>query len=233
MAEVAVVTGAGSGVGRAVARALAAAGWDVACLGRREETLRETASANAQHLAAFVCDVSDARQVERAFDAVRARFGAIHLLVNAAGTNVPRRGLDVLSNDDYLELIGTNLNGAFFCAQAVLPEMRARGRGTIVNIVSDAGLTANAKAGPAYVASKFGLTGLTQAINAEERGHGIRCCAISPGDINTPILDRRPSPPPADARQRMLQPEDIAACVMLAVTLPERALVEQLIIRPR
>src|SRR4051794_36257540 len=122
MNQTAVVTGAGSGVGRAVAHALAAAGWSVACLGRREQTLCETASANAQRLATFVCDVSDPDQVQRTFDAVRDRFGAIHLLVNAAGTNLPRRGLDVLSNDDYLELIGTNLNGAFFCVQSVLPE---------------------------------------------------------------------------------------------------------------
>lgn len=232
MSETAVVTGAGSGVGRAVARALAVAGWNVACLGRREAMLRETSEPNPQQLTVFACDVADAAQVQRTFAAVRERLGAIRVLVNAAGINIPRRSLEELSNDDWQSLINTNLNGAFYCVQAVLPEMRLHGSGTIVNVVSDAGLVAHPKAGAAYAASKFGLTGLTQAINAEERGRGIRCCAISPGDIDTPILLKRPSPPPPEARGKMLQPQDVAACVMLAITLPDRAIVEQLVIRP-
>jgi NADP-dependent 3-hydroxy acid dehydrogenase YdfG len=111
--------------------------------------------------------------------------------------------------------------------------MRERHSGTIVNIVSDAGLRANAKAGSAYVASKFGLAGLTESINAEERTQGIRACGIFPGDINTPLLEKRPTPPPADARVEMLQPEDIAECVWLAISLPPRAIVESLLVRPR
>jgi NADP-dependent 3-hydroxy acid dehydrogenase YdfG len=111
--------------------------------------------------------------------------------------------------------------------------MREQGVGTIVNIVSDAGKRASAKAGPAYVASKFGLAGLTETINAEERERGIRACAIFPGDVATPLLDLRPSPPSAEARQAMLQPEDVAACVMLAINLPDRAIVEELVVRPR
>jgi len=110
--------------------------------------------------------------------------------------------------------------------------MRERGSGFIVNIVSDAGKQASPKAGAAYVVSKFGLAGLTQCVNAEERANGIRACAIFPGDIDTPILDLRPAPPPPEARRKMLQPEDVAACVLLAVNLPPRAIVEELIIRP-
>jgi NAD(P)-dependent dehydrogenase (short-subunit alcohol dehydrogenase family) len=111
--------------------------------------------------------------------------------------------------------------------------MRARGSGTIVNIVSDAGKLASPKAGPAYVMSKFGLAGLTQSINAEERGHGIRACAIFPGDIDTPLLDQRPVPPDAAARARMLWPEDVAACVLLGINLPPRVIVEEILVRPR
>jgi NAD(P)-dependent dehydrogenase (short-subunit alcohol dehydrogenase family) len=111
--------------------------------------------------------------------------------------------------------------------------MRKRGSGTIVNIISDAGKIANTKAGAGYAMSKFGLAGLTQAINAEERAHGIRACGIFPGDIDTPILERRPAPPDAAARAQMLQPEDIAACVLLAIQLPPRAIIEELTIRPR
>jgi NAD(P)-dependent dehydrogenase (short-subunit alcohol dehydrogenase family) len=229
----AVVTGAGSGVGRAVAIRLASHDWNVALLGRRESLLRETAAANPSRMFAFACDIADPSSVETTFVRVHEKLGFISVLVNSAGTNAPRRSLEVLSLEDYQSIINTNLNGAFYCVQAVLPDMRKHATGTIVNIVSDAGLIANAKAGPAYVASKFGLTGLTQSINAEERDRGIRACAISPGEINTPILDKRPAPPPTAAREKMLQPEDIADCVMLAITLPARAVVEQLVIRPR
>ena len=77
------------------------------------------------------------------------------------------------------------------------------------------------------------MVGLTQAVNAEERPNGIRACAILPGDIDTPLLDKRPAPPNSEARARMLQPEDVADCVMLTVNLPPRAVVEEILIRPR
>jgi NADP-dependent 3-hydroxy acid dehydrogenase YdfG len=126
-----------------------------------------------------------------------------------------------------------NMHGAYYCAQAFLPGMRERGSGTIVNVVSDAGKQASPKAGPGYVMSKFGLAGLTQAINAEERGRGIRACALFPGDIDTPLLDRRPVVPDAAARSRMMQPEDIAECVMTCIRLPSRVVIEEMLVRPR
>jgi NADP-dependent 3-hydroxy acid dehydrogenase YdfG len=110
--------------------------------------------------------------------------------------------------------------------------MRERRSGTIINIVSEAGKQASPKAGVAYVVSKFGMAGLTQSINAEERPNGIRACSIFPGDIDTPILDKRPSPPSAEARQKMLRGEDIAECILLAIQLPPRAVVEEILIRP-
>src|SRR5258707_4318290 len=111
--------------------------------------------------------------------------------------------------------------------------MCARRSGNIVNNVSEAGKQASPKSGPAYVMSKFGLAGLTQSINAEERANGIRACAIFPGDIDTPLLDKRPEPPNAAARAQMLRPEDVAACALLAINLPPRAVVEEILIRPR
>jgi len=232
--HVSIVTGGGSGVGRAVAVRMAAAGWRVAILGRTEATLRETAGLAAPgRVLPITTDVSDDAAVTAAVARVEAELGPPLALVNAAGTNLARRGLDELSADDFRSLIDVNLTGAFLCVRAVLPAMRRAGRGTIVNVVSDAGLTANAKAGAAYVASKFGLRGLTQSINAEHRGHGLRACAVLPGDINTPLLDKRPTPPPQERRLQMLQPEDVAACVMLAIDLPDRAIVEELLVRPR
>jgi NAD(P)-dependent dehydrogenase (short-subunit alcohol dehydrogenase family) len=153
--------------------------------------------------------------------------------VNCAGINVAKRSLAELSSDDYRHIVDVNLNGAFYCVHEFLPSMRAAGDGTIVNVISDAGLSANRVSGAAYIAAKFGLTGLTATINAEERRNGIRACAVFPGEINTPLLDRRPTPPPPEARQKMLQAEDVAACVMLAIDLPTRATVEQIVVRPR
>lgn len=234
---VAVVTGAGSGVGRACARRLAAAGWRVALVGRRSKALRETiASAGRDAPGRFTfhpCDITDPAAVAAMAAEVLRRWPRIDALVNAAGTNVPRRLLRELSAEDYHRLIDTNLHGAYHCLQAFLPAMRRARAGTVVNIVSDAGLHANAKAGAAYVASKFALTGLTQSVNLEEGPGGIRACAIFPGDIDTPLLHRRPVPPPALARRRMLQPADVAECVWLALNLPSRAVIEQLVVRPR
>jgi NADP-dependent 3-hydroxy acid dehydrogenase YdfG len=233
--KTAVVTGAGSGVGRATAIQLVAAGWSVVLVGRREEALRETAAATGRPEACRVeaCNVGRAEDVRAMASRVVAAWGGVEVLVNAAGTNVPRRALEVLSDDDYHLMIDANMHGPYHCAQAFLPGMRERGSGTIVNVVSDAGKQASPKAGPGYVMSKFGLAGLTQAINAEERGRGIRACALFPGDIDTPLLDRRPVVPDAAARARMMQPEDIAECVMLCIQLPSRVVIEEMLVRPR
>lgn len=232
MSKNAVITGAGTGVGAAIAEALSNEGWRVALLGRRREAL-EAAAAKIKNALVVPCDVGDAAQVEAMGKKVLAEFGSVEVLVNAAGTNVPKRALEVLTLADYHEMMNANLNGAYYCTQAFLPQMRERGAGTIINIVSDAGKAASPKAGPGYVISKFGMAGLNSAINAEERGRGIRATAIFPGDINTPILDKRPAPPDAAAREKMMQPEDIAACAMLAINLPPRAIIEEMIVRPR
>ena len=232
MEKTAVITGAGSGVGAAVALALAKQGWRVALLGRRREPL-DSVAAQIPGALVIPCDVGNADEVAAMGQRVLAEFGSVEVLVNAAGTNVPKRALEVLSLADYHEMMNANLNGAYYCVQAFLPQMRTRGSGTIVNIISDAGKAASPKAGPGYVISKFGMAGLTSAINAEERTRGVRACAIFPGDINTPILDKRPAPPDAAARARMMQPEDIAECVLLAINLPSRVIIEEMIVRPR
>src|SRR4051812_5565403 len=235
MKKHAVITGAGSGVGAATAVRLVKEGWKVALIGRREETLRATAksTSNPDNCLLYPCDIAREESVAETGREILKHFGEIELLVNAAGTNAPKRALEILSSADYHMMIDTNLNGAYYCVQAFLPGMRQRKSGTIINIVSDAARQASAKAGPAYAMSKFGMMGLTQAINAEERPNGIRACAILPGDIDTPLLDKRPSPPPAEARARMLTAEDVAECVMLAVNLPPRAVIEEILIRPR
>lgn len=237
MSKVAVVTGAGSGVGRAVVARMAREGWNVALIGRSIESLKETitfsGSACGARLEAFPCDIGDQRAIMEIATQVEQSLGAPSALINSAGTNVPKRSLDVLSPEDFDSMIRTNLSGAFYFVHAFLPAMKRAGGGTIVNILSDAGIIANGKAGPGYCASKFGARGLTQAINIEQRQHGIRATGIFPGDINTPLLNRRPIPPTPEQRAQMLQPEDVAECVMLAINLPHRAVVEELVVRPR
>ena len=232
----AVVTGAGSGVGQAVALLLVKQGWRVAIVGRRAEALRETverAGVERDKLIVCACDIGRSDAVAALGRDVLVKFGTVEAVVNAAGTNAPKRALEVLSLADYHGMMDTNLNGAYYITQAFLPAMRAQQSGTIVHIVSDAGKAASPKAGPAYVMSKFGLAGLTQSINAEERANGVRACAIFPGDIDTPLLDKRPSPPPAEARAKMMRAEDVAECAVFAINLPSRAIVEELIVRPR
>jgi NAD(P)-dependent dehydrogenase (short-subunit alcohol dehydrogenase family) len=234
MAKVAVVTGAGSGVGRSVVLRLRAEGWRVALLGRRAEPLRQTIemSDGAEKAIAIPCDIAIEAHVIAMAAQVERELGDVDALVNSAGINVSRRSLEQLSVEDYRRIMDVDLTGAFLCAHAFLPSMRRRRTGTIVNVISDAGLSGNRVSGAAYIAAKFGLSGLTAAINAEERKNGIRACGIYPGEINTPLLDQRPTPPPAEARAKMLQAEDVADCVMLAINLPPRAIVEQLVIRP-
>jgi NAD(P)-dependent dehydrogenase (short-subunit alcohol dehydrogenase family) len=234
MAKTAIITGAGSGVGRAVAIALAREQWNLTIVGRGqaplEETKRMTESTN---VLVAPCDLRNETDVTKMVQQARERFGFVSTLVYAAGINVPRRSWSEVSTEDYRSILDTNLTGAFFCSRALIGEMRKNSNGTIVHIVSDAAKQASAKSGVGYSASKAAQAGLVQSINAEERGNGIRACAIFPGDIDTPLLNKRQSPPPAEARAKMLKPEDIAQCVLLALNLPDRAIVEEILIRPR
>ena len=229
----AVVTGAGSGVGRAVAVELLGRGWRVALIGRREAPLRETAGDSAL-ASVHPCDVADAAAVEStAGEIVDAFAGRLGALVNAAGTNLPDRRLDQMTPAAWRGVMAANLDGPYYLVAALLPAMRAAGHSTLVNVNSLAGLRASALSGVAYSASKFGLTALTQSVNAEENQNGVRATGVYPGDIDTPLLEKRPNLPPPDRRAKMLRPEDVAACVLLAIDLPPRAVIEQIVVRPR
>lgn len=236
MRKSAFITGAGSGVGRAVALSLAKEDWRIALVGRRESKLIETAKlagiSSEDHIL-LPANISDFNEVSSIAKKAIARFGEIELLVNSAGTNVPKRRLCEISQADYDRIVRSNLDGTYHVISAFLPHLRARAAGTIINIVSDAALWGMPLAGAAYTISKFGQRGLTQAINAEENQNGIRACAILPGEIDTPLLKLRPNAPSPEQLASMLQAEDVAKCVMLAVNLPQRAVVQELLIRPR
>jgi NAD(P)-dependent dehydrogenase (short-subunit alcohol dehydrogenase family) len=231
--RVALVTGAGSGIGRAAAIRLAREGAALALMGRTEarlvETRREIADAGVE---VYPADVGNAVAVDRTVTAVLARFSRIDVLVNAAGINVKQRSLADGTAETFDEIVSTNLRGAYLLSRAVMPSMRAQGCGTIIHVASDVALHGNDFSGVAYIASKFGLRGLAQAVSAEARRHGIRVTTVFPGEVNTPLLDKRPVPVPLEARLKMLQPEDVAECIALAAMLPARAVVEELVVRP-
>ena len=233
--SVALVTGGGSGIGRAAAVALAREGARVAVAGRRREPLDEVVAevgAAGGDAVAVPLDVTDEAAVADAVAGVVSAWGRVDVLVNSAGVNVPRRDLAGLSVGDWHAVLDINLTGTFLVTHAVLPTMRAQGRGTVINVSSMAGYRASDLTGPAYNAAKAGVNSFTESVNLAERRNGIRACAICPGEVATPILEKRPQPPSAEARATMLQPEDLADTVLFVATLPQRANVELLTIYP-
>ena len=230
----AIVTGAGTGIGAAIAAALHGAGAAVTLVGRRAEPLARVAGQlGAERALVCPCDVADRNAVQAAVRDAAQAHGPASILVNNAGVNTNPRSVAQVSLPDWDLTVAVDLSGVFYGVRAVLPAMRAAGAGTIVNIASTAGRWGSSLAGAAYSAAKHGVVGLTQVINDEESRNGIRCTVILPGEVETPILDRRPEPVSAERRRAMLQPEDVAAAALLAATLPGRACITELVIKPR
>ena len=226
------ITGAGSGIGRAIALAFAKDGARVALSGRRAAALDETVGLIGAAAQAFPADLTDPAEVERVHGAIIAACGPIDTLVNNAGGNTRRRHFRELSVADMAGVLDVNLKTPFMCSLAVLPAMRARRNGTLIHIASVAGTTLFPISGPAYTASKTGLRALSASISAEEGIHGIRSICINPGEVETDILASRPRPPSAEDRARMMQPEDIAAAAVFAASLPQRASIVDMTIVP-
>lgn len=233
--QVAWITGAGSGIGLAGARELAAAGAFVVMSGRRADVLeREAAAIRASGGKAEIepLDVGDASAVGRAAQAIVQRLGRIDVLVNSAGLNNPLRYWRDQTVASFDEVVQINLNGTFYCVRAVLPAMRAQRGGVVVNISSWAGRHTMALVGAAYNGSKHAVVSLSETINMEEGGHGIRACAICPAEVATPILDRRPVPPSREERARMLQPEDLGRTIRWVAEQPPHVCINEILISP-
>jgi len=233
----ALVTGGSSGLGRATAVALAAAGADVAVLARGAEELQQTAEeirAEGRGTSAIVVNLADADRVDQAVEQVRAELGGVDVLVNAAGTDVPGpvAELDVAGWD---RVLAVNLRASFLLSRAVWPDMRQRGGGTIVNVSSVAGRRGWANAS-AYCAAKFGLTGFTQALAAEGKPHGIRACVVYPGAMDTswgvcsPQDRARDVEPtvPSDA----LPPEQVARLIAWIAAAPSDLVLNEVTVTP-
>ncbi len=233
--RIAWITGASSGIGAASAAALAQAGMRVALSAREPGPLEEAVQrlrAAGHEAEAFAVDVTDSDAVQATAAAIAARWGRIDLLLNSAGLNIARRSYAEVDEAGWQRLFDVNVHGTFHCIQAVLPGMRERRDGMVVNIVSWAGRFTSGKAGPGYNAAKAAVISMTQTLNMEEYRNGIRACAVSPGETATPIMQKRAVPPTPEALAAMLQPEDVAAAVLMVAGMPPRACVNEVVISP-
>jgi NADP-dependent 3-hydroxy acid dehydrogenase YdfG len=233
--KIAWITGAGTGIGLAGAQALAKAGAVVVMSGRRAEVLeREAGQIRTAGGKAEVepLDVSDHEQVARVAADILRRHGRVDILVNSAGLNVTERYWRNQTLEGWDEVIGANLDGSFYTTFAVLPAMRTQRDGLVINVSSWAGVYHAQLTGAAYNASKHAVVAMTETVNMEECANGIRACAICPAEVATPILDRRPVPPSAEDRARMLQPEDVGNTIRFVAELPAHACINQIIISP-
>ena len=233
--QIAWITGAGSGIGLAAANELAAAGATVVLSGRRSEPLDHAVQriiAAGGKANAIALDVSDATAVVSAAKSVHKLHGQVDILVNSAGTNVPKRYWKDVSAESFDRVFAVNLHGAFYTIAAVLPGMRARKCGTIVNISSWAGMFDTSLTGPAYSASKRAMIAMNHSLNVEECANGIRACVICPGEVATPILQSRPIPPSAGEMARMLQPDDLGRTVRFVCEMPAHACINEILISP-
>ena len=232
--KVAVITGGGSGVGKAAAALFLKEGAKVAIAGRDAAKLAAVvAELNAgTSLIAVPTDVTAAAQCQALIDAATEAYGRVDILVNNAGTNLKARTFRELTPEAWDMMIRTNLDGAFYCTKAVLPQMFDRKDGVIVNVVSVAGKRANPLGGAAYVAAKFGMGGLGLVLSNEEKDSGVRVSNVYPGEIDTPILSARPKPITEEHRASILKPEDVAEAILFVTSLPPRVSVPELVIKP-
>lgn len=229
------VAGGATGIGAAVAAILAQQGCQVAIGGRRLEPLQAAAKAyqGPGELSVHPIDVADRESVRTAIDWCVEKLGPISILVNAAGINIKNRTMADMDPDEWDQVLRVNATGAYNLMAAVLPSMRERQTGTIVNISSIAGKRAIELGGIAYCASKFAMTALGTAAGQEEAANGIRITNVYPGEVDTPLLLQRPKPVSDEHRARMLQPGDVAQMVLAICQLPQRAHVPEIVIKPR
>ena len=226
--RVAVVTGAGRGIGRAIAVELARMGAKVALVARGAPGLEETAKTIGKNASVIPTDVRKRDEVHRLFDQVSSALGPVDILVNAAGIGIFGPVTD-FSDEDYDAILDTNLRGIFLACRYVVPSMISRRKGDIVNIASIAGKVGSAKRA-VYCASKFGVIGFTQSLAEEVREHGIRVSVICPGSTDS-SFSQDPNRE-GKTRSKMLSPSDVAYAVRTIVTQEPNSFISEIIVRP-
>jgi NADP-dependent 3-hydroxy acid dehydrogenase YdfG len=233
--KVAWVTGAGSGIGEAAALALAEEGAVIVLTGRREAPLeavarRIAAKGGSAHVQP--ADLMRAAEVREVGEFIRESLGRLDILVNNAGLNIPDRDWSKLTSDGAEQVIDGNLSSAFYCVTVALPMMRAQKDGVLIHTASMAGKVVGMLSGPAYTAAKHGVVAMSHSINIEECINGIRSCVICPGEVATPILDKRPIPVTSEDRKKMVQAEDCGDLIRYVACLPPHVCLNEVHITP-
>jgi len=232
--QVALVLGASSGMGRAIAATLAGLGMTVYAAARRRDRLESLAAeskAAGQTVVPLVVDVARETDIEAAVSRIQNEQGRLDILVYATGTNTPERSWERVTEPVWDSLLTTNLKGAFLATKAVLPLMRAQQGGLIIYL-SSAAVQMPDVSGVAYQASKHGMVGLAHGTRVEEKANGIRTSVVFPGLCHTEILSQRPVPTPESTLQLALDPQDVADAVAFLAKLPTRAVVPELQLFP-
>jgi NADP-dependent 3-hydroxy acid dehydrogenase YdfG len=221
--KIAWVTGAGSGIGEAVALRFGAEGAELIITGRRADRLEEVAkrirsAGGTVHVQP--ADLMKATEVQKVADWIGTTLGRLDVLVSNAGLNVTDRSWAKLTPHDIDQLIQGNLASAFYVARAVLPIMRKQGGGVMIHTASMAGRNVGVMSGAGYNAAKHGVVAMSHTLNMEECVNGIRSTAFCPGEVNTEILKKRPNPLSQEDLDRMLQPEECADLLAYVAKLP-------------
>ncbi|MEM7545475.1 MAG: SDR family NAD(P)-dependent oxidoreductase [Pseudomonadota bacterium] len=229
------ITGGGGGIGEASAKALAASDAHVVVSGRRREELdrvvAEIAAAGGS-ASAIALDTSENDAVEAAVAEIATAHGGIDIHMANAGINVPNRSVARVTAQDFARVVDVNLNGVMYGVLAVLPHMRKVGGGTLILTSSWAGRHASKLTGPAYNSSKHAVVALAHSLNQEEAINNIRCTALMPGEVATPILQSRPVVPTAEEQSRMLQSEDLGETVRFICEAPAHVCFNEILISP-
>ncbi|GIX00510.1 MAG: oxidoreductase [Pirellulaceae bacterium] len=217
-------------MGRAAARELDAVGCDVVIGGRRESVLQEAADGTS--IRCHPVDVAVRDSVNTFFEWALETLGQIDVMINAAGINIKNRSMQEMKPEQWDQVMAVNATGAYNCLQAVLPTMRARKHGLIINVSSVAGKRAIALGGIAYSASKFAMTSLGICVSNEVATDGIRVTNVYPGEVNTPLLEQRPTPVSEEHRRNILQPDDVAKVIRSLVELPAAVHIPEIVVKP-
>jgi NADP-dependent 3-hydroxy acid dehydrogenase YdfG len=232
--KIAWVTGAGTGIGEAAALALAEAGATVVLTGRRQGPLEDVARRINQTGIAHVqpADLTEADQVRKIGEYIKATFGRLDILVNNAGVNIVERHWSDLTPERIDTLLEGNLTGALYCVTVALPFMRAQRDGLLIHTASMAGRFIGGVSGPIYTVAKHGIVAMSHGLNMQECINGIRSTVFLPGEVATPILDKRPTPVPPEVRAKMVQPADCGDLIRYIACLPRHVVMNEVHLSP-
>jgi NADP-dependent 3-hydroxy acid dehydrogenase YdfG len=226
------ITGAGSGIGQNAAITLSKLGARLILSGRNQETLNQTADLCVNEAIIKILDISNKDQVKEITSEIKNEYSKVDILVNCAGINIEKRDCETINQNDWDKVFQTNINGLFYCCHSVIPLMKEQMDGLIINVSSWSGNHIRLLSGVSYTSAKHAVNAMTETINLEFCKVGIRACALCPGDVATPILEKRPKKLSVEQKSKMLQPDDLGETIAFLCQMPKHVCVNELTISP-